>query len=195
MATQRTLSNLEAKIMKCRKCPRLRSATPTPHPHIFFGKPENMKLLIVARNPGTEDDYSKVSKAEFMRTYKTRWLESRIGKYLLEHLGEEIVREHMFFCNVCKCSSPFNSGLEPKEVDNCFPFLKQQIKLISPKVIVLLGSEAKNVFNGNWADSKMEVDVYRMFHPAFFKHAPNESLEKMQNRLWMEVKDKVKELK
>ncbi len=51
-------------------------------------------------------------------------------------------RENVYIANVVKCRPPGNRNPEPDEVDACSSFLDQQIDLIAPQVIVLLGKVA-----------------------------------------------------
>jgi len=52
-----------------------------------------------------------------------------------ERSGEQAV----FIANVLKCRPPGNRNPEPKEVAACAPFLRRQIELLHPKIIVVMG--------------------------------------------------------
>ncbi len=59
---------------------------------------------------------------------------------MLEEIG--IRREDVYICNVVKCRPPGNRDPLPEEVDACTPWLREQIALVDPRVIVTLGNFA-----------------------------------------------------
>ena len=60
---------------------------------------------------------------------------------LLSQFGFDTNRDCLII-NVVKCRPPENRAPAPKEAAACFPFLKKQIELVDPKVILLLGATA-----------------------------------------------------
>jgi uracil-DNA glycosylase len=83
---------------------------------------------------------------------------------------------------VHNCRPPNNRNPEPDEVASCMPFLQEQIRLISPKVIVTLGTFAAQALletdepigrlRGRWRSSR-GVRVMPTFHPAFLLRSPD----------------------
>ena len=75
-------------------------------------------------------------------------------------LGLGINRDEVYIANVVKCRPPQNRNPEADEVNACMNYLRSQIGLVKPKIIILLGSIAlKNVLGeehgitkdrGNW---------------------------------------------
>lgn len=53
-------------------------------------------------------------------------------------------RDEVFITNVCKCRPPSGRNPTPPELDGCLPYLKRQVKLVKPKVIVVFGAAALN---------------------------------------------------
>jgi DNA polymerase len=51
-------------------------------------------------------------------------------------------RESVFICNVLKCRPPGNRNPQPEEIATCSPYLREQIRLVSPEVIVAFGTFA-----------------------------------------------------
>lgn len=170
------LAQLEQEIFNCNKCERLRSVSPTPWPHVYYGKPENLTLMIVMRNPGLENDPNKIGLQEFKDNYKDLWLRCRVGKYLLENLGKDVVMNKMFFCNICKCSSPSNSSLAFSEVAHCSKYLMKQIGIIKPKLIMSFGSEANNVVKSLSINAERET----FYHPSYLGRV-SQQISKQQN--------------
>lgn len=185
-----TLGEIETGVMTCMKCPRLRAVTPIPYPHIYYGN--SLKIMVVGRNPGLEHDYEDVSPEEFMKVYKERFLISRVGQYLIKHLGEKIVMKYLFFCNVCKCSSPNNEKLMPSEKERCYEFLEQQIKIIKPKIIITLGTDAKDALEEKCVDHKYDgIPVFNMYHPSYFAYISKDDPKKKRQDMMLEsIKEK-----
>lgn len=163
------LRQVETQIFNCKKCKRLRKVTPLPWPHVYFGKQENLSLMIVMRNPGLENDANKIGIDNFIDQYEDLWLRCKIGKYLLQNLGKDIVMNKMFFCNICKCSSPANSPLQADEIQNCIEYLKSQIEITSPKLIMSFGNEARNVL----LELPQKTPIETFYHPSYISRASN----------------------
>ena len=69
------------------------------------------------------------------------------GKLLTETLsGVEMPREKVYIANVVKCRPPGNRDPLTEEVETCWPWLKKQVELIDPLLIVLLGRHALERF-------------------------------------------------
>lgn len=54
----------------------------------------------------------------------------------------DLTRDDVYIANIAKCRPPNNRDPEPEEIAACIGYLKQQIKLIQPKVLVTLGRVA-----------------------------------------------------
>ena len=89
--------------------------------------------------------------------------------------GIGIKREEVYIANIVKCRPPANRNPEKEEAEACMEYLKSQIALVRPKVIVLLGSVAlKNLIGeeygitssrGKWIE-KDGIEYLPTFHPA-----------------------------
>lgn len=93
------------------------------------------KVLFIGEAPGKEED---LSGEPFV---------GAAGKVLTEMI-EEIgwKREDVYISNVLKHRPPSNRDPKPKEIAACWPYLKKQIDLINPRLIVFLGRHAMNRF-------------------------------------------------
>ncbi len=67
----------------------------------------------------------------------------RILNELLEHVG--IKREDVYVTNILKDRPPDNRDPEVNEIEVCLPYLKEQIRIIKPKVICTLGRYSMGV--------------------------------------------------
>jgi DNA polymerase len=84
-------------------------------------------------------------------------------------------RQEVFICNVVKCHPPGKRNPSPEEAAACMPYLKRQIELVKPKVIVLLGAmplqcllgqRGISRFRGQWQEYN-GIPVMPTFHPAY----------------------------
>ncbi len=156
--------------------------------NIVFGAGNpNAKLVFVGEAPGADEDEQGLPFV------------GRAGKLLtkmIEAMG--YTRDQVYICNVIKCRPPENRNPEADEVDACEPFLKKQLALIQPEVIVALGryacqsllkfEGALSTVRGEW--SKYEgIDLMPTFHPAYLLRNPPkkkeawEDLQKVMARL------------
>jgi len=182
---KKELFNLEKKILFCNKCPRLRSVTPYPMPHIIYNREIKEKLFCIGRNPGLEHDYTNVYFDDFMSIYHKRWWICRLGRYLRRCFGDYFVMNYIFFTNVCKCSSPNNSELKREEMLNCFPFLEEQIEIIKPIAILVFGKTISDFLNKNL---KVDVPVFNLYHPSYFMRDKNDKKEREQYKKILRIK-------
>jgi uracil-DNA glycosylase len=84
--------------------------------------------------------------------------------------------ENVYIANVLKCRPPGNRNPQPEEVAKCTPFLKQQIALIGPKLIIAMGRfAAQTLLASDASISSLRGRVYRYegvplivtYHPAY----------------------------
>ena len=116
--------------------------------------------------------------------------EDRIGEPFVGRAGQllnamlpsiGLKREDVYIANVVKCRPPGNRDPEPDEAAACMPFLKRQIELIDPAVIVCLGRVAArhllgttapiSSYRGRWT-TWAGRDVLPTFHPAYLLRNP-----------------------
>ena len=102
------------------------------------------------------------------------------GKFLEEMLASiSLKRQDIYITNVVKYRPPENRDPEPDEIEDCMPWLHEQIKLIEPKIIVTLGRHALEhfipgkkisavhgqAFRRTFADIGEQV-FFALYHPA-----------------------------
>jgi len=150
-------------------CPRCKLSAG--RKNIVFGQGNpKADLMFVGEAPGRDEDEQGLAFV------------GRAGQLLtkiIEAMGMK--RENVYICNVIKCRPPNNRNPEPDEVASCRPFLDEQIRLISPKVIVTLGTFAAQALletdesigrlRGRWRTAR-GVRVMPTFHPAFLLRSP-----------------------
>jgi len=143
------------------------------------GNPE-ADLMFVGEAPGADED---VQGIPFV---------GRAGQLLtkiIEAIG--LTRDDVYIANVIKCRPPENRNPEPDEVETCEPFLFRQVDVVSPKVIVALGTfAAKTLLKTNEPISRMRGRVYDYrgakliptFHPAFLLRSPERKRDVWEDR-------------
>ena len=118
------LRTIEKEVLNCRKCPLHRGRV---HPVLGQGNPK-AKIMFIGEAPGYWEDQ------------KGQPFIGAAGKILDELLNSAgIKREDVYISNILKCRPPNNRDPKPEEIAACVPYLEQQIKIISPKIICPLG--------------------------------------------------------
>ena len=119
--------SLHAAVSACEQCRLCREAT---HKVPGQGNPD-ARLMLIGEGPGFEEDKSGLAFVGPAGQLLTRMLGS-IG----------LSREEVYICNIVKCRPPRNRVPEPDEAAACLPFLRMQVALVRPQVILLLGATA-----------------------------------------------------
>ncbi len=162
-----TLDELNAKINTCTKCGLSKLRT-----NFVFGVGnQNADVVVIGEAPGADED---AQGEPFV---------GRAGQLLnkiLEATGFK--REDVFILNILKCRPPGNRNPAPDEAELCRPYLDKQLKLINPKLLLLLGKVASetllktkeplNKLRGKVHDYK-GWKLMITFHPAALLRNPN----------------------
>lgn len=161
-----TLDGLAALASECRRC---RLAAGRRKVVFGVGNPK-ARLMFVGEGPGADEDARGepfVGRAGQLLTAMIRAMRLR--------------REDVYIANIVKCRPPGNRDPEPDEAAACLPYLRRQIELVDPAVIVLLGRVAARFLLGTTAPissyrgvwKKWEGrDVLPTFHPAYLLRNP-----------------------
>ena len=142
---------------KCRLCETRNSIV------IADGDP-HAEIMFIGEGPGREEDEQGVP---FVGAA------GRLFNYLLEEAG--LKRDDIYICNIVKCRPPQNRDPFQDEAEACLPYLRAQIALVHPKVIVCLGRiAAKYVYDSQIQISRQRGQVKKKgafyviptYHPA-----------------------------
>lgn len=121
------LREIVALIGDCQRCPLAATRT-----HIVFGTGNpSARVVLIGEGPGRNEDL----KGEPFVGAAGALLDE-----LLAHAG--LRREDVYIANVVKCRPPNNRDPEPIEIETCTPFLREQIRVIQPEILVTLGNFA-----------------------------------------------------
>jgi DNA polymerase len=109
----------------------------------------------------------------------------RAGKLLNEMLRAiGLPREQVYIANILKCRPPNNRDPLPAEVEQCEPFLKEQVALVQPRIILAVGRiAAQNLLKtdipiGRLRGRRFEygdgIPLVVTYHPAYLLRSPTE---------------------
>jgi len=172
------------KIGNCKKCSLHQKRT-----NIVFGvgNPQ-AKLVFVGEAPG---EYEDISGEPFV---------GRSGKLLTKMIqAMGFKRSDVYICNVIKCRPPTNRDPQIKEIFACELFLKDQLAIIQPKVLVALGrcacqsllktTKSISEIRGVWGTYE-KILLMPTFHPSYLLR--NSSRKK---EVWKDLQEVMKKLK
>lgn len=119
-----TFDELEAACADCNACPLGATRTKS----VFGTGNRNADLMFVGEAPGEKEDLSGIPFVGAAGKLFDRYLEA-----------VDIRRDDVYIANILKCRPPKNRDPKPEEEDACIGYLREQVKLIKPKLIVCLG--------------------------------------------------------
>lgn len=151
---------LEAEAKQCRKCRLCQNRN-----NVVFGiGNRNARLMFIGEGPGADEDTQGIPFV------------GKAGKLMnLAFQAIGLKREDVYIANIVKCRPPSNRNPEDDEAQACLNFLRNQVILVKPEIIVLLGSVAlKNILGkeygitasrGKWFEKK-GISYMPTWHPA-----------------------------
>lgn len=181
-----TFEELEESIKECKKCKLCSNRN-----NIVFGDGNKQAdVMLIGEGPGADEDREGIPFV------------GKAGKLMnMAFAGLEINRDSIYIANIVKCRPPSNRNPEVDEAKACMDYLRNQVLLVKPKIIVLLGSVAlKNILGqeygitasrGNWIERK-GILYMPTWHPAALLRDDNKKID-----FWKDLKlvvNKAKEL-
>lgn len=162
-----SLDQLEKLICNCTKC-RLHKGR---NKFVFgYGNP-NADVLVIGEGPGAEEDKQGLPFV------------GRAGQLLTDMLKAiKFSREEVYIGNIVKCRPPENRTPMQDEMDTCLPYLKKQVELIKPKLILCLGlTAAKGLLNKRESLGELRKSIFDYenakvivtYHPAALLRNPH----------------------
>jgi DNA polymerase len=140
------LEILEAEALLCTRCDLADTRT-----HVVFGAGDpQADLVFVGEAPGQREDEQGLPFV------------GPSGRLLEELLGEiDLTRDAVYIANVVKCRPPKNRDPRPIEIDACKSYLRTQLRLIDPSVVVTLGNFSSKLLLGT------EIGITRLRGTAY----------------------------
>jgi DNA polymerase len=168
MTPEERRNGLDAIAAEVRVCQRCRLGATRTQAVPGEGEPET-EVVFVGEGPGFNED--------------------RLGRPFVGRAGDLLVkllatlgwrRSEVFITNVVKCRPPDNRDPEPDEIAACLPYLKRQLEILDPALVVTLGRHSMGRFMpgariGQAHGTTAPVDpgtgaraatVYALYHPA-----------------------------
>ena len=178
-----TWEELEASIKQCNKCKLCQNRT-----NIVFGTGNKQaKVMLIGEGPGADEDKEGIPFV------------GKAGQLMNKALaGLGLNREELYIANIVKCRPPSNRVPEEDEANACLDYLRNQVLLVKPSIIVLLGSTAlKNILGkeygitsakGTWIEKK-GIFYMPTWHPAALLRDENKKIE-----FWNDLKEVKKKM-
>lgn len=171
---------LENSIVNCKKCKLCQNRT-----NIVFGTGNRKaEIMLIGEGPGADEDRQGIPFV------------GKAGQLMNKAFeGLEIDRGSVYIANIVKCRPPQNRVPENDEAEACLDYLRNQVILVKPKIIVLLGSTAlKNILGkeygitsarGTWIERK-GILYMPTWHPAALLRDETKKIE-----FWKDLKQVV----
>ncbi|WP_254933133.1 uracil-DNA glycosylase [Cyanobium sp. WAJ14-Wanaka] len=170
------LPDLGALTLACGECQQCSLAASRQQVVVGRGNPE-ARLMLIGEAPGAEEDATGLPFV------------GRSGLLLDQLLAEVgLDRDHdLYICNGLKCRPPANRKPKPAELEACRPWLEQQISLVNPAVIGLVGATALaavmgikagiSQLRGQWLAGEGPLlggrALMPLFHPSYLLRNPS----------------------
>lgn len=182
-----TFEELEKECRSCMKCPLGETRT-----NLVFGTGnKNAEVLFIGEGPGKNEDLEGLPFV------------GRSGKLLDKYLAAiELYRDkNIYIANMVKCRPPENRDPKPEEQDICIAWLREQVRLMRPKIIVCLGRiSAQRVIGKDFLVSKQHgkfierngVFLMGTFHPAALLRNPRQKPDAFED--FLALRSKIQEI-
>lgn len=146
------------------------------------------RLFIIGEGPGKNEDETGlpfVGRA------------GRLLDQMLDNVGIDSNKD-AYISNMVKCRPPENRKPSKEELNACDPWLKEQLRIISPKITLLVGAtavqgvldikEGITKIRGSWIEENQMLYM-PIFHPSYLLRNPSKEPDKPK---WLTWKDLIK---
>ena len=182
-----SLEALEAQWQSCQNCPLGKTRT-----NLVFGVgAPNAKVMFVGEGPGAQEDAQGLPFV------------GQSGRLLDKYLNLiDLDRsKNIYIGNMVKCRPPQNRDPKPEETEACLPWLRKQVKLLHPQIIVCLGRiAAQRLISPDFRVTRQHGDFIEKggilfmgtFHPAALLRNPAQKADALED--FQKLRDKLGEL-
>ena len=183
------MDNWEVLKQACFSCERCKLCQG--RKNVVFGVgSEEAEIMLIGEGPGEQEDLQGIPFV------------GPAGKLLDDMLSIiDLDRTKVYIANIVKCRPPHNRDPQDDEQDACIEFLRRQVSLIQPKMIVCLGRiAAKRIIDpdyrisrehGNWL-RRNNVWITAIYHPSALLRNPEKRPETFDDLL--SIRDKMREV-
>jgi DNA polymerase len=170
-------TTLAAEVRECKLCGLCATRTQT----VFGTGDVRARLMVIGEAPGAEEDRQGepfVGRA------------GQLLNSMLRAAGFE--RPQVYIANVLKCRPPNNRDPAVEETERCLPYLRRQIELVNPAVILCVGRiAAQRLLERDEPLARLRGRIHRLgrtpvvvtYHPAYLLRAPTE-----KRKSWEDLK-------
>jgi len=177
----------ERDVKTCAQCRLHETRTKT----VFGQGNPDARIVFVGEAPGFAEDHSGLAFVGRAGDLLTRIIEKAMG----------LSRDDVYICNTVKCRPPGNRDPRADEILSCSPYLRQQLTIIQPDVVIALGSPAaKTLLNTTQTIGRLRgrfhdyyfsgttgvgpcVALMPTYHPAYLLRSPAE-----KGKTWDDIK-------
>ena len=181
-----TWEELNQQCSSCTRCTLCQTRT-----NVVFGVgPQDADIMFIGEGPGEQEDL------------KGEPFVGAAGKFLDEMLSIiDLGRHNCYIANIVKCRPPKNRDPHQEEQSACIDYLRNQVALIRPKIIVCLGRvAAKKLINPNYRITKEHgqwicsngVWMTAIYHPSALLRDLNKRPETFEDLL--SIREKYREV-
>ncbi len=171
----KTWDELYEACAKCERCELHSTRTNC----VFGAGDRNADIMFIGEAPGERED---LSGTPFV---------GRAGQLLDKYLlAVDIPRESVYIANILKCRPPKNRDPLPAEEDACMDYLREQVRLVKPRIIVCLGRIAAQRLispdyritreHGTWVQRGSFL-ITAVYHPALLLRDPRKKEEMLED--------------
>ena len=189
---------LEDKIVNCNKCERFRFLRESLD---WYSRPEigtlfrKQPILLVGRNPGSgTKKLNPLDKNYFLRTERRKFVKhSTVGKFFKEF---NLTLQDAWLVNLVKGKTLFDESPTKLEIQNCLVWLKKQIRLAKPKLVVGFGQVVNSTLFPNAEFGKLtktklfgiETTILPTYHPSYLFRLDRKRFKEEKKRLLQRLK-------
>ena len=161
------LATLREEVLPCTRCKLHRGRTTT----VFGEGDPRARVMFIGEAPGAQEDRTGRPFVGAAGQLLEKILENAMG----------LRRDQVYIANINKCRPPDNRPPEADEVAACLPYLRRQVEIVQPAVIVCLGRTAAQNLLGTTASTTalrgkeltyLDIPVVVTWHPAYLLREP-----------------------
>ncbi len=182
----RSWEELEQSCRECTRCELCKNR----HNVVFGVGPKDADIMLIGEGPGEQED---LQGEPFV---------GAAGKLLDDMLSIiDLNRSNCYIANIVKCRPPHNRDPQDSEQDACISYLREQVALIQPKIIICLGRvAAKRILDpnykitrdhGTWID-RNDTWITAIYHPSALLRDPTKRPDTFEDLIY--IRDKIKDL-
>lgn len=185
----RELPIIQAEVASCQKCVLGSTRKNT----VFSRGNPDAKLMFIGEAPGADEDAQGLPFVG---------VAGQLLDKMIRAMGLDPEKD-VYIANIIKCRPPANRKPDPAEMEQCIPYLHEQIAKVDPKAIVALGNTAVagllgtklgiTKVRGSWKLYQGKIPVMPTYHPSYLLRESTQQAE-VKRQVWEDLQVVMKEL-